>query len=114
MSYTLTSGAWNHEQEGQTTSVDQLVVRAVMFAGERSLGLSPSKCSRLVRAHIRKGGTIATAAELLGYCMTHADPTGESAAHNVDTFDRRGYDARAVRQAGLSRGQIIGVTAGGR
>lgn len=114
MNAATSPATWNHEQEGQTTSVDQLVRRAVMFARERSLDLSPSKCSRLVRAHIRKGGTVATAAELLGYCMTHVDPTGESAAHNVDTFDRRGYDARAVRQAGLSRGQIIGVTAGAR
>lgn len=114
MNAATASATWIHEQEGQTTSVDTLIKRAAEAAAVLDLDLSPSKCSRLVRAHIRKGGTIATAAELLGYCMTHADPTGESAAHNVDTFERRGYDARAVRRAGLSRGQIIGVTAGAR
>ncbi|MFZ4894202.1 hypothetical protein ACL9RL_07110 [Plantibacter sp. Mn2098] len=108
------TGTWKHEQGSQTSSVDKLIRRAVESAAENGLEFSPSKCSRVVRAHIRRGGTIATAAELLSYCMSHADPTGEIAAFNVDAFDRMGLDAGAIRSTNLSRGDIVALKRGTR
>lgn len=52
-----------------------------MVAG---LSLAPSKLSRIVRAHVRESGSLQIAARSLeAYCLSYADPTGETAIRNV-------------------------------
>lgn len=115
MSATAAPAPWNHEQEAQTTSVDHLIRRAVLTANTHGLDLSPSKASRLVRRFMRNGNTLASAATMLTYyCMPHPDPTGESAARNVDTFDAARLSTATLRRGHVSRGEVMALVRGDR
>jgi len=97
MSDTMSNNAyWNHEQPGQTESVEALIRRAHTVLAEAGVTVSPSKVSRRVRACVRKYSIdsaermIANYAAITSergsfdaYCLTYADPTGESAVRNL-------------------------------
>ena len=80
---TTTPATWNHEA-GPTETVEQLIRRAMSIVTAHDVPVTPAKVSRLVRAHIRKSGSLRAAAETLeAYFMPHSDPTGETAIRNV-------------------------------
>ena len=83
-SRTITApAAWIHEV-APTETVEQLIRRAMNIVQARDMATTPAKVSRLVRAHIRKSGSLQIAAETLeAYFMPHADPTGETAVNNI-------------------------------
>lgn len=85
MSSTITAPApWIHEQAGQTETVEALVRRAAVTFDRDGIKVSPSKLSRIIRAHIRESGSLkVAAANLETYCLSYADPTGETALRNV-------------------------------
>ncbi|TFB92881.1 hypothetical protein E3O48_13505 [Cryobacterium sp. HLT2-28] len=73
-----------HEQAGQTESVEALIRRAATIVTDNALRLSPSKVSRLVRAHVRRSGSVQVAARMLeAYVLSYSDVTGETAVRNV-------------------------------
>jgi hypothetical protein len=81
---TLTPAPWIHEQAGQTETVEALIRRAATIVADNALSLSPSKLSRLVRAHVQRSGSLQIAARMLeGYVLSYSDPTGETAVRNV-------------------------------
>ena len=81
---TATRTRWNHEQPGQTETVEALIRRAATIVADNAMTLSPSKLSRLVRAHIQRSGSVQIAARMLeSYVLSYADPTGETAVRNV-------------------------------
>lgn len=80
----ITPAPWIHEQVGQTESVEALIRRGATIVTDNALPLSPSKVSRLVRAHVQRSVSLQIAARTLeAYFMPHADPTGETAVRNV-------------------------------
>jgi len=73
-----------HDQAGKTETVEQLIRRAVARFHSEDLTVSPSKVSRMVRAEVRRTGSVATAARMVeAYVLSYADPTGETAIRNV-------------------------------
>ena len=85
MRSTITAPApWIHEQAGQTETVEALIRRAAATFDRDGIKVSPSKLSRIIRAHVRESGTVeAAAASLEVYCLSYADPTGETAISNI-------------------------------
>lgn len=80
----ITPAPWIHEQVGQTETVEALIRRAATVVADNAMTLSPSKVSRLVRAHVQRSGSVQIAARMLeGYVLSYADPTGETAVRNV-------------------------------
>jgi hypothetical protein len=92
---------WNHEQPGQTESVEALIRHAHIALETAGVVLSPSKVSRRIRARVTQHGQesaermIASYAAITSergsfdaYCLTYADPTGETAARNVMAASR--------------------------
>jgi hypothetical protein len=88
---------WNHEQAGQTESVEALIRSAHIALESAGLTISPSKVSRRIRARVLKDGLgsaermIASYAGITtergsfdAYCLTYRDPVGETAARNLD------------------------------
>lgn len=59
------------------------------YVHEHGLPLSQSKASRMIRTHIREVGLTEAERTLLPYVLAYADPTGETAARNVDGGARR-------------------------
>lgn len=75
---------WQHEQAGKTETVEDLWRRAIAIFEANRIVVSPSKLSRIIRAHVRHSGDSATAArQLEAYCLSYADPVGETAIANV-------------------------------
>jgi hypothetical protein len=87
---------WQHEQTGRTETVEALIRHAHIALEAAGVSVSPSKVSRRVRAQVAKRGLesaermIASyAASENGYgsfdafCLTYADPTGETAVRNL-------------------------------
>lgn len=84
MSALTAPAPWQHEQAGKTETVEDLMRRAVVILEANRLVVSPSKLSRVIRAHVRHSGDIETAARHLeAYCLSYADPTGETAVRNI-------------------------------
>ena len=80
----LTPAPWIHEQAGQTETVEALIRRAATVVSSNALALSPSKVSRIVRAHVQRSGSLQSAARMLeAYVLSYSDPTGETAVRNV-------------------------------
>lgn len=81
---TVTPAPWIHEQAGQIATVEQLIRRTTAALEGHNVSMSPSKVSRLIRAHVRRSSSLQVAARNLeAYCLTFADPTGETAIRNV-------------------------------
>lgn len=73
-----------HEQAGKTETVEVLMRRAVAMLEANRVNVSPSKLSRLIRAHVHNCGDIHTAARRLeAYCLSYSDLTGETAVRNI-------------------------------
>jgi hypothetical protein len=96
-----TPARWQHEQPGQTESVETLIRHAHIALAAAGLSISPSKVSRSVRTRVKRNGQasaermIATYAAISGergsfdaFCLTYADPTGEAAMRNVMAASR--------------------------
>ena len=85
MRSTLTAPArWLHEQPGQTETVESLIRRAAATFDRAGVKVSPSKLSRVIRAHVRASGNLeVAAANLEAYCLSYADPTGETAVRHI-------------------------------
>lgn len=79
---TASAPAWDHEQA--ENSPETLLRHAMRHIDERGLNISPSKARRLIRGHLRTIGATPDERDLLRYLLSYADPTGESAAANVD------------------------------
>jgi hypothetical protein len=92
---------WNHEQPGQTESVEALIRHAHIALAAAGVTISPSKVSRRIRARVNQHGQesaermIASYAAIASergsfdaYCLTYADPTGEIALRNVMAASR--------------------------
>lgn len=75
---------WQHEQTELTESVEALFrrARAVLPAD-----YSHSKISRLVRGYQRQREATGRSG-LEAYCLTYADPTGETAIRNIEAANR--------------------------
>ena len=78
---TLPRSPWHHEQ---AESPDKLITRLLEIAADHRLPLSPSRASRLVRGELRRHSVTDAERTLLAYVLAYADPTGETAARNVD------------------------------
>ena len=79
-----TSTSWPHTQDGRTETVEQLIRRAHNAQTVSAEKLSASKISRLVRGYLGTHGLKSTVAMIDAYCLTYADPTGETAVRNID------------------------------
>jgi hypothetical protein len=98
---TAPQARWQHEQSGQTESVETLIRRAHSALEAAGLTISPSKVSRRIRARVSNRGfesaerMIASYASITNergsfdaYCLTYADPVGEGAIYNVMVASR--------------------------
>lgn len=73
-----------HLQPGQR-SVEKLIRDAMAQIAEFNLDISPSKASRLVRKEVASAKSMSEAIQNLELrFLAYADPTGETAAANVD------------------------------
>jgi len=88
---------WQHDQSGQTESVEALIRHAHVALEAAGIVISPSKVSRRIRARVSQHGRdsaermIASYAAITtergsfdAYCLTYKDPVGEAAARNLD------------------------------
>lgn len=88
---------WQHEQPGQTESVEALIRHAHIALEAAGIVVSPSKVSRRIRARVSQHGhesaerMIASYAAINNergsfdaYCLTYRDDVGETAARNLD------------------------------
>jgi hypothetical protein len=87
---------WNHEQPGQTETVEALIRRAHRELDLTGRTMSASKVSRLIRQRVRIAGNPSASRMVDAYlaspsahtrfedfCLTYSDPTGETAVRNV-------------------------------
>jgi hypothetical protein len=79
----LAPTTWNHSQVGTTETVEQLIRRAHDAQAASAEKLSASKLSRLIRRYVATHGIESAAVMVDSYCLTYADPTGETAIRNV-------------------------------
>jgi hypothetical protein len=84
----LASTTWNHSQVGKTETVEQLIRRAHHAQADAVEKLSASKLSRLIRRYVATHGIESAAVMVDSYCLTYADPTGETAVRNVMAVTR--------------------------
>lgn len=87
-SATPTPATWQYEQVGKTETVEQLIRRAHNAQATSTEKLSASKISRVIRRYVETDGIESTAAMVDAYCLTYADPTGETAIRNVMAVTR--------------------------
>jgi hypothetical protein len=87
---------WNHEQPGQTETVEALIRRAHRELDLTGRKMSPSKVSRLIRQRVSIAGNASASRMVAAYlasasahaafdafCLSYSDPTGETAVRNV-------------------------------
>jgi hypothetical protein len=77
------STSWQHPQVGKTETVEQLIRRAHNAQAASAEKLSASKISRIIRKYVAAHGIESAAAMVDAYCLTYADPVGETAVRNV-------------------------------
>ena len=66
-------------------TTDQAIHRPKRLADEKGFALSISRCRRLVTSHVKRRETVSDAEFLaLAHAIAYADPTGNTAASNVD------------------------------
>ena len=96
MNTATTPSTWNHEQAAQTETVESLIRHThTQLAAARAV-ISPSKVSRLVRAYVARHGvasgrrmvaryveSAASDYEFGVWCLSYADPTGDTAVRNI-------------------------------
>jgi hypothetical protein len=80
--------SWQHEQVGETETVEQLIRRAQNVVGGTAPSMSMSKMSRLIRKRIATRGAASARAMVDAYCLSYADPTGETAVRNMMAVTR--------------------------
>jgi hypothetical protein len=80
--------SWQYEQADKTETVEQLIRRAHNAQADAVEKLSASKLSRLIRRYIATHGIDSATVMVDSYCLTYADPTGETAIHNVMAVTR--------------------------
>lgn len=75
---------WQQEQQGKAETVEDLMRRAFETFDQYGVNISPSKLSRVIRAHIRTSGNLHQAGSSLDtFCLSYADPTGETAVRHI-------------------------------
>jgi hypothetical protein len=84
----ITPTTWQHEQAGNTETVEQLIRRAHDAQATSTEKLSASKLSRLIRRYVATHGIESATAMVDSYCLTYADPTGETAVRNMMAVTR--------------------------
>ena len=90
-----------HKEAGQTETVESLIRRAHTALEAAGLRVSPSKVSARIRAQVRKRGIESAERMIASYsarssghgsfdafCLTYADPTGETAVRNLMAASR--------------------------
>lgn len=101
MSAATISGTWNHEQVASTETVESLIRHAHTQLEAAGATVSPSKVSRLVRAYVVRHGvdsgrrmvnrfidSAASDYEFGAWCLSYADPTGDTAVRNLMAGNR--------------------------
>ena len=96
MTATRLPGTWNREQAAPTETVESLIRHAHEQLSAAQAVISPSKVSRLVRAYVARNGlasgrrmvnrfmdSAAADYEFGSWCLSYADPTGDTAVRNV-------------------------------
>jgi hypothetical protein len=75
--------SWQHSQAGKTETVEQMIRRAHEAQAASEEKLSASKISRIIRKYVAAHGIESALVMVDAYCLTYADPTGETAVHNI-------------------------------
>ena len=97
------SGTWNDSQARPTARVDQLIKDAHAALEAAGVVVSPSKVSRRIRNRVDRSGIDSASGMIRDYightrergsfdafCLTYADPTGETAVANLMRRPRSG------------------------
>lgn len=80
---TATPASWQHEQAGETETVEQLIRRAHEAQAASEVKLSPAKISRIIRKYVAAHGIESALVMVDAYFLTYADPTGETAVRHI-------------------------------
>jgi hypothetical protein len=112
---------WNHEQPGQTETVEELIRRAHRELDLTGQKMSASKVTRLIRQRVRLSGnesayrmvsaylaSTSAHAAFDAFCLTYTDPTGETAVRNVLAGEPTTRGGRSLKVASPDERRQLG------